>query len=376
LARAPGLALVLALASGPAWAQARATLDAGFSHVEYDRFLPSAAFSLSPAVRIAGDRAAFAARGTWLRFESGNSSLQGLLAGSLLLPSSPRLVGEIGAELGGSRYDEYLGVANFFHLLGRARLVFQGTGGSSGSIAATIGAAAFDTQGHAAMAIAAAYRLARRDLSFAVTGTGTAIGNVGYADVEAAVRHARPNGFEAAAVVSARAGDPGGDPGPYVEATLTFPLTWFAGIVLAGGRYAEDAVRGNIAGRYVTAALRVAAPFRRRPTVRVALPDDRSDYEATVAAALVEVRRGRGDACTVTFRVPGAASVEIMADFTDWLPRGLQRIEPDVWRVTLPIAPGRHHLNLRVNGGPWGVPAGTTPVADDFQGTVGAVVVP
>ena len=373
---APGLALLLALVSGPAWAQVRATLDAGVSHVEYDRFLPSSAFSLSPALRIVGDRSAVAARGTWLRFESGNSSLQGLLAGSLFLPASPRTIGEIGAELGGSRYDEYVGVANFFHLLGRARLVFQGTGGSSGSIAATIGAAAFDADGHAAMAVAAAYRFARRDLSFTVTGTGTAIGNVGYADLEAAVRHARPNGFEAEAVVSARAGDPGGDPGPYVEATLTFPVTSFAGIVLAGGRYAQDAVRGNIGGRYVTAALRVAAPFPRQPSIRVSLPNNRSDSEATVAAALVEVRRGRGETCTVVFRVPDAASVEIMADFTDWLATGLQQVEPDLWRVTLSITPGRHRLNLRVNGGPWGVPAGTTPVADDFQGTVGAVVVP
>jgi hypothetical protein len=65
-----------------------------------------------------------------------------------------------------------------------------------------------------------------------------------------------------------------------------------------------------------------------------------------------------------------------MGDFTDWLPAGLRQMEPDLWRVTLPISPGRHRLNLRVNGGPWGVPAGTTPVADDFQGVVGAVVVP
>ncbi|MBI3081424.1 MAG: hypothetical protein HYY94_00635 [Gemmatimonadetes bacterium] len=95
-----------------------------------------------------------------------------------------------------------------------------------------------------------------------------------------------------------------------------------------------------------------------------------------MAAALIELRRGRGNACTLLFRVPGAAAVELMADFTDWLPTGLQQVAPDVWRVTLPIAPGRHRLNLRVNGGPWGVPAGPTSVADDFQGLVGTVVVP
>ncbi|MBI2615601.1 MAG: hypothetical protein HYW52_08010 [Gemmatimonadetes bacterium] len=368
-----GLALVLALAAGPAPAQVRASLDAGVSHVEYDRFLPSAAFSLSPALRVAGERLGFAARGTWLTFESGNSSVQGLVAGSLFLPASPSTVAEVSAELGGSRYE---GFAQFSHLLGRARLLFQGTAGSSGSLAATAGVAALDSVRHAAVTVAAALRLDRRNLTLTLTGTGTAIGEVAYADLEGGIRHARPGGIEAEAVVSARAGDPGGDPGPYVEATLTFPVTSYAGIVLGGGRYAEDAVRGNIAGRYVTAALRVTAPLRRRSPIRVALPDDRSDSEATVAAALIELRRGRGNACTLIFRVLRAGAVEIMADFTDWLPAGLEQVEPDLWRVTLPIAPGRHRLNLRVNGGPWGVPAGTTSVADDFQGLVGAVVVP
>jgi hypothetical protein len=91
---------------------------------------------------------------------------------------------------------------------------------------------------------------------------------------------------------------------------------------------------------------------------------------------LVDARRGRGDACTLVFRVPDAALVEVMADFTDWLPSGLQPVKPVLWSITGRIPPGRHRLNLRVNGGPWGVPGRTSPVADDFQGLVGAVVVP
>ncbi len=374
LLRGPGLAVVLGLAAGPAGAQVRASLEAGASHVEYDRFLPSAAFSLSPGLQITGARLGFAARGTWLRFESGNNSLQGLLAASLRVPSSDGTVAELGAELGGSRYEA--SSAHFAHVLGRARLAFPSTTGNSGWLALTGGSAVFDGDQHGSLALAAGMRLDRRDVSLTLTGTGTVIGGIAYADLEAGIRHARPSGFEAQAVLSARAGDPGGDPGPYVEASLTFPVTAYAGLVLAGGRYAEDAVRGNIPGRYVSAALRLAIPWRRRPPIRVALPDARSDNEATVAAALIEVRRGRGGTCTLMFRVNGADAVELMADFTDWLPTALQQMEPDVWRVTLAITPGRHRLNLRVDGGPWGVPAGTTPVADDFQGTAGAVVVP
>lgn len=374
--RAPALALLLALAAGPAGAQFRASLDAGVSHVEYDEFLPSSAFSLSPSLRLAGDRAALAARGTWLRFESGNHNLQGLVSGSFALPADDRTFAELGAEVGGSRYQGYGVPSNFGHFLGRGRLVFQGSDGPRGWLVASMGGAAFDADRYTVMSLAGALRYARRDLALTLTGIGTVIGGGSYGDLEARLRHARPGAFEAEAVVTTRAGDPSGDPGPYVEASLTFPVTPYAAVLLAGGRYAQDLVRGNVAGRYVTAALRITAPFRRRPVIRVALPDARSDDAATVFAALVEVRRRPGQTCTLTFRVAGAQVVEVMADFTDWVPVALERVEPDLWRVTLPVTPGRHRLNLRVDGGPWGVPAGTTPVADDFQGTVGAVVVP
>src|SRR3972149_4487746 len=73
---------------GPAPAHTRASLEAGVSHVEYDGFLPSAAFSLSPSFALASKRLGFAGHATWLQFESGNSSIQGLVAGSLFLPGS------------------------------------------------------------------------------------------------------------------------------------------------------------------------------------------------------------------------------------------------------------------------------------------------
>lgn len=380
--RAAGLAFAATLApfagtglvAGPAGAQTRASLDAGVSHVEYAGFLPSAALSFTPALRLVGERLGFAARATWLQFESGNQSVQGLVAGSLLLPVSPRVVAELGTELGGSRYEEF---ARFSHLLGRARLRLLGTGGTSGWIATTLGAAVFDSEGHPVGGLTAGLRFERPDLSFTLAGAGTLLDGTSYADLETTVRHARPGGFTAEAVVSARAGDPDGDPGPYVEASLTIPFTSHVAVVLAGGRYATDAVRGNIAGRYVSAALRLTAPLRpRRPITLAMPPGPPADNGATVAAALVEVRRGRGERCTLVFRAAGASAIEVMADFTDWLPVALEPAGPDLWSVTLPVAPGRRRLNLRLNGGPWGVPAGTTPVADDFQGTVGAVVIP
>jgi len=382
LPRAAGLALAAALgplagtglAAGPAGAQSRASLDAGVSYVEYQGFLPSAAFSLTPSLAFATGRLRVATRATWLQFESGNSSIQGLVAGSLSFPASDGTVAELGAELGGSRYEQF---ASFSRFLGRARILFPERRGVGGWVAGTIGAAVFDSEGRAVEALAAAIRLDRQAISVTLGSTVTFVGDATYTDLEGGLRHVGPGGMTTEAVMSVRAGDPGGDPGPYVEAALTFPLTSHLAAVLGGGRYAADAVRGNIAGHYVSAGVRLAPPVRRRSTVALATPGDSlARRNATVGAGLVEARRGRGDACTLLFRAPGAAAVELMADFTDWLPVGLERVEPDLWKVTLPIAPGRHRLNVRLDGGPWGVPEGTTPVSDDFQGLVGAVVIP
>jgi hypothetical protein len=204
------------------------------------------------------------------------------------------------------------------------------------------------------------------------------VGGTSYADLAATVRHLHRGGFEAEAVVGARAGDSDNDVGPYVEAALTVPLFVHAALVLAGGRYATDAVRGNLGGRYVTAALRVTASRRARSLPQAALPPviPPAGDGAAVAATLIETRRGRADACTLIVHAAGATTIEVMGDFTDWLPATLRRGGPNRWSITLPIAPGRHRLNVRVNGGPWTVPAGTTPVADDFQGMVGTVVIP
>jgi hypothetical protein len=42
----------------------------------------------------------------------------------------------------------------------------------------------------------------------------------------------------------------------------------------------------------------------------------------------------------------------------------------------MPIAAGVHRLNVRVDGGAWTAPSGTTRAADEFGGEVGIVTVP
>src|SRR5205823_2418537 len=65
-------------------AQATGPVDVGVSSVRYDGFLPSAAASVSPAVRWEQPTGTLTARGTYLRFESGHRSRQGLVARSFV----------------------------------------------------------------------------------------------------------------------------------------------------------------------------------------------------------------------------------------------------------------------------------------------------
>src|SRR5438034_1112360 len=94
-------------------AQITGTVDIGVSTVRYDGFLPSGAAAVTPALRWDRPAGTVTASGTYLRFESGHRSLQGLLAGSLFTPPTPRpWRGELAVSAGASRYVDF---ASFWH---------------------------------------------------------------------------------------------------------------------------------------------------------------------------------------------------------------------------------------------------------------------
>ncbi|MBX6331188.1 MAG: glycogen-binding domain-containing protein [Gemmatimonadaceae bacterium] len=78
---------------------------------------------------------------------------------------------------------------------------------------------------------------------------------------------------------------------------------------------------------------------------------------------------------TIAVELPEAHQVEIMGDFTDWIPVALTRDAAGRWSTTLAIPPGAHRMNVRVDGGAWRVPPGLTPVNDDFNGLTGLLIV-
>src|SRR5207247_9551220 len=104
-----GAACSLVSARAPA-AQTTGTVDLGVSTVRYDGFMASGAASLTPAVRWESPRGTVSARGTYLRFESGHRSLQGLVIGSIFTPATSRWRGELAASTGDSNYADLAGL--------------------------------------------------------------------------------------------------------------------------------------------------------------------------------------------------------------------------------------------------------------------------
>jgi hypothetical protein len=134
-----------------------------------------------------------------------------------------------------------------------------------------------------------------------------------------------------------------------------------------------------VGGGAAPAELSLLTPDRRRLTAgfrwtRAPLPHTAAPAIEPVAAAF-RVERADDRRARISVRVPAARTVELGADFTGWQPVALERTAPDEWSITLPIAPGTYHVNLRVNGGSWIAPPGLPRVRDDFAGVVGLVVV-
>ena len=84
-----------------------------------------------------------------------------------------------------------------------------------------------------------------------------------------------------------------------------------------------------------------------------------------------------GDSVTrmIQVQAPGARSVEVMGDFTEWLPVQLVGTG-GVFSMNAPMTAGNRRLVVRIDGGPWVPPSNTPVVDDDFGGRVGLLLVP
>jgi len=357
-------------------AQATGTVDVGVSTVRYDGFLPSGAASVTPALKWERPGAAVTARGSYLRFESGHKSLDGLLVASLFTP--PELLphgwrGELSMSAGASSYADF---ASFWHATGEARLHLVAAGRGAW-IGATGGRTSYGSAPRP-VTIAGLGGWARRgSLMLSVSASRSFIGDTAYSDVvSTAALSIGPWGLNGS--VGARLSSRGGGHGVYGDGAGTFTLNERIALFVSGGRYPTDPVSGSVAGRYLTAGVRLRTATLRRPATSTPVPVGRAPASADgdpSSGPQLELQSASDDV-RLLLHTPGASSVELAADFTDWHPVALTRITEDTWQLVLHVARGVHRLNVRIDGGRWLAPAGTTRSADEFGGEVGTVAVP
>ena len=360
-------------------AQTTGTVDVGVSTVRYDGFLPSAAGSLTPALTWERPGAVVTARGTYLRFESGRRSLQGLMAASLFTPPNllpHRWRGELSLSAGGSNYADF---ASFWHATGEARLHYVGAGRGAW-IGGTGGRTSYGSAPRPVAVTGVGVWARRAQVTLAASATRSFIGDTAYSDVGATI-HARRGRFEVDGSLASRLSSHGAGHGVYGEASTTFTLGERTALLISGGRYPTDPVSGSVAGRYLSAGLRLRTPLLRpRPIRDPPLPsrssasgDGGGSADVTVR---LEVKPASDSAVRLVVYAPAAATVELAGDFTDWQPVALQRTGTGAWESVQHIPGGVHRVNVRIDGGRWTAPAGTTRTTDEFGGEVGIVAVP
>jgi hypothetical protein len=137
-------------------------------------------------------------------------------------------------------------------------------------------------------------------------------------------------------------------------------------LVAGGGSRASEPAIGRVGGTFFSFGVRLASVPWIAHTLHPGARSTASSFGV----------RAAGATRIIYVHAPAARTIELMADFTDWQPVAMRHASNDEWQVAMPIAPGAHRVNIRVDGGQWSAPPGASTVQDEFNGVVGLVVVP
>jgi hypothetical protein len=138
--------------------------------------------------------------------------------------------------------------------------------------------------------------------------------------------------------------------------------------VAGGGRQPALPLRGIAARSFGMAGMEIAYSPISKAAIPVSLPH-------TVLVRTFETHPATNGMEKIVIHVGGVEAVEVMGDFSDWSPLTLTRRGRDLWELALPLSPGVHSVNVRVDGGQWAPPPGVPTMRDGFNGEVGLVVV-
>ena len=379
---------VTALVAVVAHAQVVGTLGAGTGHVTYNDTPRMSVVSLAPTVVFEGERTHVSAVGAFTRFEGGIWSAQAIAAGSRFSEPRGPFRGELAAQFETNSHREAVRTAQVL-AQGRAHLIaagdrgfWLGAGGGYAWRAPASGAVLRADAGAWAQLWDATARLTASHNSVETgTRTVTASANmdamsatardtnivrasVRYVDAEASLAWAR--GRVALDAAAGRRIIQGGTRENTWLLGGSVALTERLALVGSAGASPFDIAQGLPGGRYATIALRVTT----RPGGALEL---RSRARAT--AHNLETWREEDGTVLLVVHAPHARRVELMGDFTDWRPVVMQREADDHFAARVRLPAGSYRINVRVDGGTWMAPPGTTPVADEYNGAAGLLVI-
>ena len=152
------------------------------------------------------------------------------------------------------------------------------------------------------------------------------------------------------------------------SASATIWLSDRIAIIGGGGRQPALPLRGLPARSYGMAGLELAYAPMSKSAVPVSLPH-------AVLVRTFDMHVATNGMQKIVIRVGGVETVDIMGDFSDWAPLTLVRRGRDLWELSVPLAPGVHQINVRVDNGPWMAPPGIPTVRSAYDGDVGLLVV-
>jgi len=351
------------------------SVDVGALALRYADTLNATAIAITPHFAADGERGIAEASGTLSQFTSGNWNAQGNLSASLLTRASTGFLTELGGFAGGSTRQDGTGTGE---VMGNGRLHFMRSAAE-----AFIGAGAGRTWdgvvwrklilGEAGGAV----RYANSEATLAVSPI-IFDDTIRYTDTQLSFSLAN-DGLELTALLGARFGDRVTNLGTSARSWGSLSaLDWVTprfALVASAGSYPIDPTQGFPGGRYVSASLRLATGRNQKGR---SPPQSQPSPETARAGAIISgFVAERASPTVVTLRVnsPGALTVEISGDFTNWDPVQLEPSADGWWSKSFPIAPGKYQMNVRLDGGNWLVPAGLLTVLDEFGGTVGLLVV-
>jgi hypothetical protein len=375
-ARLISLIVVALVARAPLHAQWSLTGDVGVSHLRQAGIPESNAQTLGATLDAASERSAFRTSILAARATSDRWTGQGLLVGSIVGPTA-----------GAARW-QLDGIASAFgetnvaattsgELAARARLGSSLRGGALGAgvganMRGTTSNPLYRAQGDGWWSVnderlVVNVALTRTRALFAPTSTTqSAEGDISYLDLGASWRHdAAGLSIGGGGGLRGRRESLGTTTNGWGVVDLVAWIKPQLAVTLGAGRTLDDVVRGVPHATFASIAIRIAA----QPHTTV--------FSRSESTAGPQIRvEGAGDALRrIEIRVDSASRVEVMGDFTNWSPALLDRVGR-VWRLERTIPPGPHRIAMRVDGGPWIVPANLPRVEDDLAGPVGIITVP